>query len=254
MTRLHDAVPARLFTSAALLAGVAAVGLGGVGCTGTAPSGNFAFQVKNHSDAPQPRAAFRNGFDFNRINEDLPTAWRDKPVYDSDSPKPLDQFAAASAARPTAPAYAFVGGTGGERVASTTAPSLDDDFARASAGQGGGGSFDIPQVASATLPRNTTYSAVVTTPADAPVLVVPSPRADEISVADFDLPVSAPSPAPAPAASGGAQEHTIQKGDSFWKLAQRYYGSGARFQDIARANPDMDPKKLQVGQTLIIPE
>ena len=54
----------------------------------------------------------------------------------------------------------------------------------------------------------------------------------------------------APTAGG---TYTIQKGDTLWSIATRVYGNGQRWQDIAAANPSVDPKRLIVGQQLVLP-
>jgi LysM repeat protein len=64
--------------------------------------------------------------------------------------------------------------------------------------------------------------------------------------------VSRPDPVPANAQS---KQHTIQQGDNYYVLAEKYYGSHAgRFvQLIAKANPDKDPARLKIGDVLVIP-
>jgi len=63
--------------------------------------------------------------------------------------------------------------------------------------------------------------------------------------------VSEPGPAPAPEAT---RFHTVQNGDTLWKIATKVYGSGQRWRDIAAANPGLDTNKMKVGQTLVIPQ
>ena len=48
----------------------------------------------------------------------------------------------------------------------------------------------------------------------------------------------------------GSLLHRIEKGDTFWKLAERW---GASVEAIALANPDARPENLQIGDTLVIP-
>ncbi|MFP4104447.1 MAG: right-handed parallel beta-helix repeat-containing protein [Phycisphaerae bacterium] len=50
-----------------------------------------------------------------------------------------------------------------------------------------------------------------------------------------------------------ARSYVIAEGDSFWKIAKKVYGNGRYWPLIAKANPGVDPTKLQVGQTLTIP-
>ena len=52
-----------------------------------------------------------------------------------------------------------------------------------------------------------------------------------------------------PAAAGG-KEYTVQRGDSFWSIAQR---NGTTIAAIRQANPGVDPRKIQPGQKLTIP-
>jgi 5'-nucleotidase len=47
--------------------------------------------------------------------------------------------------------------------------------------------------------------------------------------------------------------YTVKPGDSFWKLAKRFYGKGAMWKVIADANPGKKSKDLKVGDTLVIP-
>ena len=65
------------------------------------------------------------------------------------------------------------------------------------------------------------------------------------------MPVPAPAPVPEPARP---RMHTIQRGDTFIKIARSIYGEDRRWKDIAAANPGLNPNKLQVGQTIVLPE
>jgi nucleoid-associated protein YgaU len=53
----------------------------------------------------------------------------------------------------------------------------------------------------------------------------------------------------------GGQVYTVQKGDSLYKLARRFYSDQARWRDIWNANRDQisDPDVLRIGMTLVIP-
>jgi nucleoid-associated protein YgaU len=56
-----------------------------------------------------------------------------------------------------------------------------------------------------------------------------------------------------PEASGGVRIHKIRSGDSFYRLAEEYLGSGMRYGEIAELNPGVDPAKLRIGQEIKIP-
>ncbi|HOI56832.1 MAG TPA: LysM domain-containing protein, partial [Phycisphaerae bacterium] len=49
--------------------------------------------------------------------------------------------------------------------------------------------------------------------------------------------------------------YTVQKGDTLFSLARRFYGNQARWKDIYNANRDTirDPNTLKVGQVLKLP-
>lgn len=61
--------------------------------------------------------------------------------------------------------------------------------------------------------------------------------------------------APVPAAETPQRTHTVKSGDTLWKIAQTYYGSGGQFPKIFDANRDKlsDPDKINVGQVLTVP-
>jgi nucleoid-associated protein YgaU len=51
------------------------------------------------------------------------------------------------------------------------------------------------------------------------------------------------------------QWHEVKKGETLWKLAERYYGDGSLYPKIFEANKDTlkDPNLIRVGQKLRIP-
>ncbi|MBI3038658.1 LysM peptidoglycan-binding domain-containing protein, partial [bacterium] len=51
--------------------------------------------------------------------------------------------------------------------------------------------------------------------------------------------------------SGGT--YTIQRGDTMAKIAKNLLGSSKRWHEISRANPNLNPNKLVVGQSIVIP-
>lgn len=50
-----------------------------------------------------------------------------------------------------------------------------------------------------------------------------------------------------------AKYHTVAKGDTLWAIAQKYYGNGNRYPEIAKANNISNPNIINVGQKLLIP-
>jgi nucleoid-associated protein YgaU len=58
-----------------------------------------------------------------------------------------------------------------------------------------------------------------------------------------------------PLSPAGGQVYTVQKGDTLYELARRFYNDQARWREIWEANKNRlaDPDKLQVGMKLIIP-
>ncbi len=59
-------------------------------------------------------------------------------------------------------------------------------------------------------------------------------------------------PAAATPATGGTS-YTVARGDTLWSIAQKHYGDGKRWQDIASANGISDARKLAVGQKIVLP-
>ena len=56
-----------------------------------------------------------------------------------------------------------------------------------------------------------------------------------------------------PPVAPAARTYTIQKGDTLWSIANRTYGNGQRWVDIAQANPSIAPAKMPVGQEIVLP-
>lgn len=52
-----------------------------------------------------------------------------------------------------------------------------------------------------------------------------------------------------------ARTYTVQKGDTLWGIAQKYYGTGREYQRLAGANSEQiqNPNLIYPGQVLIIP-
>jgi nucleoid-associated protein YgaU len=68
-------------------------------------------------------------------------------------------------------------------------------------------------------------------------------------VAKVEEALESPEPAAAPVF------HTVVKGDTLWKIAEKTLGKGARYPEIFEANRPMlsDPDKIYPGQVLRIP-
>lgn len=47
--------------------------------------------------------------------------------------------------------------------------------------------------------------------------------------------------------------YSVQAGDTFASIAEAIYGDERAWFDIAQANPSVDPKRLQVGQVIVLP-
>ena len=54
----------------------------------------------------------------------------------------------------------------------------------------------------------------------------------------------------------GLQRMQVQPGDSWWRLAHRYLGDGARWMELLRVNPGLsrDPRKLPSGIVVFVPQ
>lgn len=71
-----------------------------------------------------------------------------------------------------------------------------------------------------------------------------------------DDPIAAEEPAAAPPEAPPAPEsrtYTVEPGDTLWAVAERFYGDGNRYRDIAAASGIDNPDVVNVGQVLTIP-
>jgi len=50
-----------------------------------------------------------------------------------------------------------------------------------------------------------------------------------------------------------AKYHTVQKGETLWAIAKKYYGNGNQYPKIVKANGIANPDIIHVGQKLLIP-
>lgn len=107
---------------------------------------------------------------------------------------------------------------------------------------------EVRRTAPPPLDIHESTSLALSNPEPAPA--APAPSSPTVEFAPVAPAPSAPAVSPQPAAG---RVHTVQKGDTLWRLATLYYGNGQRWPDIARANSIADPSKLRIGQTLVIP-
>jgi nucleoid-associated protein YgaU len=89
-------------------------------------------------------------------------------------------------------------------------------------------------------------------------LVLPPPSAAVASsaprVATPSTIPSSSSPASPSASTGGGRTWKVAEGQSLWTIAERALGSGARWGEIATANPGIDVDRLKLGQILHLPD
>jgi LysM repeat protein len=121
------------------------------------------------------------------------------------------------------------------------------------------GAVAEPSDGLAPLAINPAESPVAESPAPEPVLVappppLPTPVAPTVSLRNPTRPApTAPTPAPA----AGGKRYLVQKGDSLYSIAKRFYGTAnnARVQSILQANRAVLPNAgaLHPGLTLVIP-
>eukprot|EP00752_Nemacystus_decipiens_P016820 g15052.t1 len=68
-------------------------------------------------------------------------------------------------------------------------------------------------------------------------------------------PEADPDPRPVPPAPGSIpRTYTVQSGDTFASIAEAFYNDESAWYDIAQANPSVDPKRLQIGQVIVLPD
>lgn len=91
--------------------------------------------------------------------------------------------------------------------------------------------------------------AVPPTPAEAEVAPAaveePAPPAAEEAA-----PAEAPAPPPPPPAP---RTYTVVSGDTLWAIAERFYGDGNRYPEIAQASGITNPDLIHPGQVVTIP-
>ena len=94
------------------------------------------------------------------------------------------------------------------------------------------------------------------TDTDAPPPPAPEAAAAEAAPAATEEPAPAPEPQPTPpppAPEPAARTYTVVSGDTLWAIAERFYGDGSKYQQIADASGIANPDLIQPGQVLRIP-
>ncbi|CAG4888162.1 peptidoglycan-binding protein LysM [Paraburkholderia gardini] len=78
-------------------------------------------------------------------------------------------------------------------------------------------------------------------------ILVAAGNVHNVEKVDDQLTVTRPAPE--------ARFHTVVSGDNLWKIAEKYYGSGAKNDVIFQANTPMlkSPDRIYPGQVLVIP-
>ena len=54
-------------------------------------------------------------------------------------------------------------------------------------------------------------------------------------------------------ASGAYRTYRVRKGDNLEKIAQSQLGSRSRWVDVRKMNPNVDPRRMQIGGTIKLP-
>jgi LysM repeat protein len=85
------------------------------------------------------------------------------------------------------------------------------------------------------------------------LLATSAPVSQQVLIlTDQDAVEATAKPSPEPVVK--PDNYQIQKGDTLWSIAMHFYGNGHRWVDIARANGIRKADKLNVGQTLKLPD
>ena len=85
------------------------------------------------------------------------------------------------------------------------------------------------------------------TETDAPPPPAPEAEAEVIEVAPVAVEEPTPPPPPAP------RTYTVVAGDTLFAIAERFYGDGNRYPEIAAASGISNPDLINIGQVITIP-
>ena len=89
-------------------------------------------------------------------------------------------------------------------------------------------------------------------------VIDPSEAATQLAVAQAPaadtaaVPKTA-SPARPAAAPAGTRSYVVKPNDNLWSIAQVQLGAGARWKEIEALNPGLDPTKIEVGKSILLP-
>ncbi len=115
---------------------------------------------------------------------------------------------------------------------------------------------DVSSLGGAQAPSTITNPGLGGQTMDLP-LVATQPKLDvpTETVASNPLPLVPPAAKKTPAAPSAASSnaYVVKSGDSFSRIARVQLGAESRWQEIAALNPKVDPKRLDVGQKLVLP-
>lgn len=75
----------------------------------------------------------------------------------------------------------------------------------------------------------------------------PAPASAEVPAPPADAPPPPPPPPPAP------RTYTVVSGDTLWAIAERFYGDGNKYHQIAQASGISNPDLIHPGQVVTIP-
>jgi len=78
-------------------------------------------------------------------------------------------------------------------------------------------------------------------------LTVPAPTAGLVQPTELDNPKNITS------VSVEAKKYTVSQGDTLWSIAEREYGSGYNWIDLANSNTLQSPNRIESGQVLFLP-
>lgn len=122
-----------------------------------------------------------------------------------------------------------------------------------------------PAAAASPAPLTSTPAVTARTPLPEPAatsipqLSIPTTQSGSISpatpapIAELPPAATAPTATTAPANFGVPQSYTVVSGDTLSHIALKVYGRQSLWPLLAKANPQLDPQRLQIGQKLRVP-